>query len=434
MRSPRGAAAAPRGPFAGRHGVHALPHHALAGLHALRQGDAARVVAQHLHAAQLQRVFLRLDDPDGGLGAVMEQRRRRHRVGSGAVGLAVVEADVGGHAQPHLGRGRLQRQLGAIGAALRIGRRRDLAQHGAEGLAGQGRQRDGGALADGQARQHAFGHVAQRVDVARPGQVVDRLAGRHVLPGVGLFSGDDAGVVGHQGGVVELIRRQGGLLRRLVALRQRRGVGVAGLLELVGGDQVFAGLGAVAVQLLLGVVELVLRGRQLGAGGGGVLGGVGGVEPGDHLAGLDRISQAHLAFNDLATHPERQRRAVARLHFARQGPGRQRGVGLGRHGHHRARRGCLGLLAAAAGQRQRQRQGERRPGAAQGRAGKRRDTGGGIARDDGRARTWRIHETPRDAGRRGNRTRGGQPLQAGAAPWQSDTGWILMRPCIQIQE
>ncbi|KAG1393462.1 hypothetical protein G6F59_014357 [Rhizopus arrhizus] len=172
--------------FAGGYRVHAMPDQAFAGLYAACQRDGAGVVTQHLHAAQLQRVFLRLDDPDGGLLAVMEQRGGRHRVGGLAVRTPVVEADVGGHAQPDIRRGRFQRELDAVGAALRIGGRCNFAQDGSKGLARQRAQRDGGALAYGKPRQHAFGHVADRVDVAGPRQLVDGCPGRHVLAGVGL--------------------------------------------------------------------------------------------------------------------------------------------------------------------------------------------------------------------------------------------------------
>ena len=199
--------------LAGRHGMHALPDHALARLQALGQRDRAGVVAQHLHAAQFQRVLLRLDHPDGGVLAVMEQRGGRQRVGRRAIGAGVAEADVGRHAQADLGLGIFQRELGAVGAALRVGGGRDLAQHGVESLAGQRTERDAGALAHRQAGQQAFGHVADGVDVARPGQVVDRLAGRDVLARVGPLGGDHAGVVGLQGGVFELVGGQRRLLR-----------------------------------------------------------------------------------------------------------------------------------------------------------------------------------------------------------------------------
>ncbi|KAG1337112.1 hypothetical protein G6F61_014935 [Rhizopus arrhizus] len=43
----------------------------------------------------------------------MEQRGGRHRVGGLAVRTPGVEADVGGHAQPDIRRGRFQRELDA---------------------------------------------------------------------------------------------------------------------------------------------------------------------------------------------------------------------------------------------------------------------------------------------------------------------------------
>ncbi|MNL26142.1 hypothetical protein D3C87_1476540 [compost metagenome] len=173
-----------------------MPDDALASLHAVGQRDRARVVAQHLHAAQFQRVFLRLHDPHGGFLAVMEQCRGGHGVGCLARGAGVIEADVGGHAQPHIWRGRFQRELDAVGAALRVGGGRDLAQDGGKSLAGQGSQGDAGALPHGQPRQHVFRHVADGVDIAGPGQLVDGRARGHVLARVGLFGGDHTGLIG----------------------------------------------------------------------------------------------------------------------------------------------------------------------------------------------------------------------------------------------
>jgi len=111
-------------------------------------------------------------------------------------------------------------------------------------------------------------------------------------------------------------------------------------------------LGAVAVQLLARVVQLVLGRRQLRAGAGRVLGGVGRIQFGDDLSGGDGIAQPDLALDDLAVDPERQRGAVARLHFARQRPGRQAFIGLGGHGDHRARRGRRRFIAAAGSEQQ----------------------------------------------------------------------------------
>ena len=116
--------------------MHALPDHALARLQALGQRDRAGVVAQHLHAAQFSVSSCGLT-ADGGVLAVMEQRGGRQQVAA-PLALALLKLMLPPSCQADLGLGIFQRELGAVGAALRVGGGRDLAQHGVEVWPGSG--------------------------------------------------------------------------------------------------------------------------------------------------------------------------------------------------------------------------------------------------------------------------------------------------------
>ncbi|CAM2168739.1 hypothetical protein BLAT2472_10948 [Burkholderia latens] len=236
---------------------------------------------------------------------------------------------------------------------MRIGGRRDLAHFRGELAARQRRQRNACRVTGLERRERGFGHVADDVDVARPRELVDGLAGRHVLAGVCLFGSDRARVIGDQRRIAQLVLRERELLLRLVALRERRRVAVFGLFELRGGDQVFARLRAIAVELLLREREAVRRGVELRLRAGGVLFDVGRIEQCDDLARLDGIAEPHLALDDLARDTERQRCCIARLDLAGQrGPG---GGAVGVHGQRddRTWRGWRGFLRMTGGEDER---------------------------------------------------------------------------------
>lgn len=156
-------------------------------------------------------------------------------------------------------------------------------------------------------------------------------------------------MIREQVGVLQLVLLQRGLLCCLIALGQCGGVRIGGLFELRGRNQVFARLRLVTIELLLRVHEAVLRGVELRLRAGGALLRVRRVEAGHDFADLDGVAEPYMPLDDLAGNPERQRRRVTRLYFARQRSRERAAVGMCGGNHHRARHGrCRLLLMACA--------------------------------------------------------------------------------------
>ena len=101
-----------------------------------------------------------------------------------------------------------------------------------------------------------------------------------------LLGRDDARVIGGERRVLQLIFGERRLLLCLIALCGRRCVRVFRLFQLRLRDQILVRLGAVTVELLLCVDELMLGGLELRLCARGILRRIGRIEPSDDLSGL----------------------------------------------------------------------------------------------------------------------------------------------------
>ncbi|MNO75423.1 hypothetical protein D3C76_664690 [compost metagenome] len=171
----------------------------------------------------------------------------------------------------------------------------------------------------GRRHQQGFVDIEHGIAITVAGQAEDRHGRLHHLANLGLALGNHAVSLGHQSGVAELFLgigqlRLGSLERALVAAQRGFGRVVFALAGVALGQEFLLtdkGCG--------GLRDTRLGGEHFGLGRVDVVLQVFRVESGQHLVGLDVITDIDAARDDLAADAERQVGLHPRLHVAGQG-------------------------------------------------------------------------------------------------------------------